>query len=102
MSTVKKLSFTKKDESILFVISSAFLITFLFYIDEGNNSFSVFKGAFAWIIFLIYFIPTLAGQFLVSKLLSTVDNGSGKTLISMFLGALIGVITVVSLFYFFI
>ena len=98
MSTTKKLNFTKKDESILFVLSSTFLIFFLFYIDEGYNSFAVFKDTFIWIVFLIYFIPTLAGQFLVSKLLSTINNGAGKTLISMFLGALLGVIAVVSLF----
>ncbi len=101
MSVIKKISFTKKDESILFVISSFILICFLFYIDKGKNSLVVFKDSFTWFVFIIYFVSTLAGQFFVSKLLSSIDNGSGKTLISMFLGAIIGIITIVSLFYIF-
>jgi len=101
MNTVKKLNFTKRDESVLFVISSLFLILFLFYIDEGNNNFGAFNSPFSGLIFLIYFLPALGGQFLISKLLSSIDDGSGKTLISMFLGAMLGIVFIVMLFYVF-
>ncbi|NOU59139.1 hypothetical protein [Marinifilum caeruleilacunae] len=86
---------------LIFLITSISVLFFLFYIDEGYYSIAWMREPFAYIVFMIYLIPTFLCQLLIYIVLLRVNIATGRTVLSIILGLFLGISLVVSAFYIF-
>lgn len=86
-------------EFLIFSICSVLVTSFLFFIDEGLYSFRWMTNWGSWIVFVIYAIPILMGQLLMSSILYKIPNQLFKISLSMVIGLSLGVSFVVGLVF---
>ncbi len=98
MNTQKQ-DFVSNKEVLGFILFSALLVAFLFYIDEGNYSFEWALRPDHIPIFLIYLIVALAGQVITARIFWLFDKGVLKTLVSTFVGPFVSVAILIVFFY---
>lgn len=72
---------------------------FLAFIDEGAYNFRWMSSIGNWIMLFIYALAIFLSQLLIFKVVLRKDKGAGKTLISIIVGAIIGVTFVIGMIY---
>ncbi len=65
MGNNDELALARNEYKLIFLLTSAIVTTFLFYIDEGNNNFNWITNWGAWMIFMIYVLPLYFVQWLL-------------------------------------
>jgi len=89
---------TKSNKQEYVLLASSVIITlFLFYIDEGYYNFKWMLQLSNWFAFLIYIIPIFGFQLLVFKLIGKMFSSQTVTILSIIIGAIIGLILVIYL-----
>lgn len=89
---------TKSNKQAYVLLASSVIITlFLFYIDEGFYNFKWMLQLSNWIAFVIYFIPIFFFQLLVLKFIGKIFSSQIATILSLIIGAIIGLILVIYL-----
>ncbi|PXY03086.1 hypothetical protein DF185_03065 [Marinifilum breve] len=86
-------------EILIFLISSLAIVLFLFYIDEGYYSFDWIKEPLALVVLLIYFLPAFLCQLFIHTILLKINIPTGRTVLSVIIGIILGIGLVVSVFY---
>lgn len=90
-----------KNRSLLIFGFCAFIFTsFLFFIDEGYYDFNWTKRLVNWVVFAIYALPIFLLQFLIFKLLPRELILFLRYLVSVIVGAILGTIITVLIFYY--
>jgi len=84
-----------KQEFIL-LASSVLLTLYLFYIDEGYYNFNWMFKMSNWFAFIIYVFPIFGFQLLILKLIGNKFSFEIATIISIVIGAAIGLTAVIS------
>jgi hypothetical protein len=84
-------------QAYVFLFSAVIITLFLFYIDEGYYNFKWMLTLANWFAFLIYIIPIFGFQLLVYKLIGKLFSFQTSTILSIIIGAIIGLTLVISL-----
>ncbi len=90
---------TENNSLKILAMSAVLITTFLFFIDEGFYNFNWMTDIGSWIAFLIYAPAIFVGQVLVFKFGMGNLQGKTKTLLSIVLGAILGLIFVVGVVF---
>ena len=85
---------TTSDRLPVLIISSILITLYLFYLDEGYYNFKWMTSVSNWIAFMVYALSIFIGQLFVSSVILKKYHGLGKVLLSVFGGAVIGVLFV--------
>ena len=89
----------KKSEIGVLAVSSILIAGFLGFIDESHYSFAWMTGLGNWIALSVYAIAIFFGQLVVFGLLLRKLSGVGKTLASVFGGAILGIFFVIQVIF---
>ena len=86
----------------LFILSalSVALVAFLFYLDEGLNSWAWVQDPGIWLVFGIYAMATFLGSFAVYRLFRRRFSELGSCLAGSFLGGGLGFFFMALAFYY--
>lgn len=88
---------TKSSKQEFILLASSILLTlFLFYIDEGYYNFKWMLKLSNWMAFIIYVFPIFGFQLLILKLIGNKFSFQIATIISIVIGAAIGLTAVIS------
>ncbi len=89
----------KKSEIGALAVSSILIAGLLGFVDEGHYSFAWMTGLGNWIALFVYAIVIFFGQLVIFGLFLRKFSGVGKTLASVFGGAVVGIFFVVQVIF---
>ena len=93
-----KLALIDYKSAAIYTIASFFIINFLFFIDEGYNSFEWMKNSGNWIVFFLYLICFVLGQIAVSLFFQR-HLKALKHIIAIPLGSVLGFLIVLLIIF---